>query len=72
MRRGVLAKRGASPRSHDRGPIEAIFTLAHDRGPVEADVLRSLNPTGRAFAEFKSDVVVKPEDLMFVPIYRIY
>jgi DUF1680 family protein len=38
----------------------------------ESDVLRNLKPTGCAFAEFQSDGVVKPEDLTFVPLYRIY
>ncbi len=37
-----------------------------------ADVLRNLKPTGRAFAEFQSNGVVRPEDLTFVPLYRIY
>ena len=36
------------------------------------DVLRQLKPTGKAFAEFQSEGVVKPEDLLFVPLYRIY
>ena len=38
----------------------------------EADVLRNLKPTGRSFAEFQSDGIVKPEDLTFLPLYRIY
>jgi DUF1680 family protein len=37
-----------------------------------ADVLGNLKPTGNAFAEFKSEGIVKPHDLPFVPLYRIY
>ncbi|MEO5712766.1 MAG: beta-L-arabinofuranosidase domain-containing protein, partial [Luteolibacter sp.] len=38
----------------------------------EADLLAHLKPTGKAFAEFRSDGVVKRQDLIFVPFNRIY
>ena len=37
-----------------------------------ADALTKLRPTGRAFAEFSSAGLMRPGDLTFVPLYRIY
>jgi uncharacterized protein len=37
-----------------------------------ADVLSHLRPIGKAFAEFRSQGVVKPDDLTFVPFHRVY
>jgi len=39
---------------------------------TSADLLAHLRPDGNAFASFRSDGVVKPADLAFVPLYRIY
>ncbi|HEY8899160.1 MAG TPA: glycoside hydrolase family 127 protein [Chthoniobacterales bacterium] len=35
-------------------------------------LLRRFQPTGRAFAEFRSVGVVLPQDLTFVPLHRVY
>ncbi|KAF0095107.1 MAG: hypothetical protein E1N59_1153 [Puniceicoccaceae bacterium 5H] len=35
-------------------------------------VLDSLEPTGEAFAEFRSHGTVKPQDVRFEPLYRVY
>jgi hypothetical protein len=40
--------------------------------PSGSDLLRSITPTGNGFAEFRSEGVVKPEDLLFIPLHRIY
>jgi uncharacterized protein len=53
-----------------RGKTDA-FPPVLVAGSVEA-VLAGLRPTGRAPLEFASDGVVKPCDLSFVPLYRIY
>lgn len=37
-----------------------------------SSVLAGLRPTGRTFAEFRSQGAVKPNDLTFVPFHRIY
>lgn len=37
-----------------------------------ADLLNRLRPTGKAFGEFRSDGVVRPQDLTFVPLHRVY
>ncbi len=36
------------------------------------DLLAHLRPDGKAFASFRSEGVVKPADLAFIPLYRIY
>jgi DUF1680 family protein len=37
-----------------------------------SDIISHLQPTGIAFAEFHSRDLVKPNDLTFVPFYRVY
>ncbi|MEO7340305.1 MAG: beta-L-arabinofuranosidase domain-containing protein, partial [Luteolibacter sp.] len=39
---------------------------------AEADLLAHFKPTGKAFAEFRSDGVVRPQELVFVPFHRVY
>jgi len=36
------------------------------------EVLAHLQPTGSSFAEFRSVGIIKPDDLTFVPFYRVY
>jgi uncharacterized protein len=37
-----------------------------------SDLLAHLQPAGTNFAEFRSDGMLKPADLTFVPLYRVY
>lgn len=64
------AKLRFSDHLSSRGKTDAFppLFLASDL----AEVVRGLNPTGRAFAEFRSDGVVAPEDLLFKPFHRVY
>ena len=64
------AKQRFSEHLNARGKTDAfppLFVAADS-----AEVLAHLKPTGKAFAEFRSEGVVKPQDLTFVPFYRIY
>ena len=47
--------------------IPPVFVAAN-----AADVISHLQPTGNAFAEFRSRDLVKPSDLTFSPFYRVY
>ena len=38
----------------------------------EADLLSHFKPSGTAFGEFRSNGVVRPQDLEFLPFYRVY
>ncbi|MCB1132377.1 MAG: glycoside hydrolase family 127 protein, partial [Verrucomicrobiae bacterium] len=53
-----------------RGKTDAFPPLFVASGGVE--VLAGLKPSGRAFGEFRSEGVVKPADLTFVPFHRVY
>lgn len=69
---GVLnpARQRFSEHLNARGKTDAFAPLfvAAD----SADVLAHLCPTGQALVEFRSQGIVKPRDLTFVPFYRIY
>ena len=64
------AKQRFSEHLNARGKTDAFPPLLVAAMPAE--ILAHLKPTGRAFAEFRSEGVVKPQDLVFVPFYRIY
>ena len=53
-----------------RGKTDAFPPLFVASGAEE--VLAHLQPTGNSFAEFRSDGIIKPDDLTFVPLYRVY
>src|SRR5206468_3672571 len=40
--------------------------------PSATDVLAHLRPTGEAFAEFRSEGIIRPKDITFAPFYRVY
>lgn len=69
---GILnpAKQRFSEHLNARGKTDAFPPLFVAAKPAE--ILAHLKPTGRTFAEFRSEGVVKPQDLTFVPFYRIY
>ncbi|MDP0499201.1 MAG: glycoside hydrolase family 127 protein [Verrucomicrobiota bacterium JB022] len=53
-----------------RGKTDAFAPLFV--APSVQKVLAGLKPTRKGFAEFRSKGVVQPQDLTFVPLYRIY
>jgi len=53
-----------------RGKTDAFPPLFVAAGPDA--VLAHLQPTGDAFAEFRSQGVIQPRDIDFVPFHRIY
>jgi hypothetical protein len=64
------AKERFSEHLNARGKTDAFPPLFVAES--SAVVLSHLKPTGKAFAEFRSEGVVKPDDLVFVPFYRVY
>ena len=64
------AKERFSEHLNARGKTDAFPPLFVAESPAVA--LSHLKSTGKAFAEFRSDGVVKPDDLVFVPFYRVY